>query len=277
MPDGLTDTMTSMSTAAEPRLRIGELARFAAVSTRTVRFYHQIGLLPEPERDHAGHRLYDGDAVIRLVRIVALAQAGVPLGRVESLLAASGQEFVESVAEIDRGVERQIAHLREVRATLATLHSADRVALPPRLADLIDAIRADSRVPAHLIDYLRNSWVLAHALYGETLLTWLETPSGQRLFEAESIELTAATLSLAEVEPDDPRIDEHVAAWVRWILSAWSETEEAEWGGVFGDPRLNEVLDVQSLTTASWRRIADRIDEELSHHGRQVGWDLPPA
>ncbi|MDQ4114265.1 MAG: MerR family DNA-binding transcriptional regulator, partial [Actinomycetota bacterium] len=31
-------------------MRIGELAAAAGVSTRTVRYYHQVGLLPEPER-----------------------------------------------------------------------------------------------------------------------------------------------------------------------------------------------------------------------------------
>ena len=34
-------------------LTIGQLASYAGVTVRTVRHYHQIGLLAEPERDHS--------------------------------------------------------------------------------------------------------------------------------------------------------------------------------------------------------------------------------
>ena len=68
-------------------LTISQLAAYAGVSVRTVRWYHQRGLLPEPARDASGYRRYDGQAVIDLVRISTLAGAGVPLARVGELLA----------------------------------------------------------------------------------------------------------------------------------------------------------------------------------------------
>ncbi|WP_344167895.1 MerR family transcriptional regulator [Kribbella lupini] len=37
-------------------LTISRLAAYAGVTVRAVRHYHQIGLLPEPERDHSGYR-----------------------------------------------------------------------------------------------------------------------------------------------------------------------------------------------------------------------------
>jgi DNA-binding transcriptional MerR regulator len=49
-------------------LTIGQLASYAGVTTRAVRHYHQIGLLPEPERDAFGYRSYDAAAVVRLIR-----------------------------------------------------------------------------------------------------------------------------------------------------------------------------------------------------------------
>ena len=38
-------------------LTIGQLAAYAGVTVRAVRHYHQVGLLPEPERDASGCRL----------------------------------------------------------------------------------------------------------------------------------------------------------------------------------------------------------------------------
>ncbi len=69
-------------------LTIGELASYAGVTIRAVRHYHQVGLLPEPERNASGYRTYDATAVVRLIRIRTLAEAGVPLARVQELLDA---------------------------------------------------------------------------------------------------------------------------------------------------------------------------------------------
>ena len=60
-------------------LTIGRLASYAGVTIRAVRHYHHIGLLPEPERDASGYRTYDAAAVVRLIRIRTLSEAGVPL------------------------------------------------------------------------------------------------------------------------------------------------------------------------------------------------------
>ena len=66
-------------------LTISRLATYAGVTVRAVRHYHQIGLLPEPERTYSGYRTYDAAAVVRLIRIRTLADAGVPLARVQEL------------------------------------------------------------------------------------------------------------------------------------------------------------------------------------------------
>ena len=69
-------------------LTIGQLADYAGVTVRAVRHYHQRGLLAEPARDASGYRRYDANAVVDLIRIKTLADAGVPLARIEELLAA---------------------------------------------------------------------------------------------------------------------------------------------------------------------------------------------
>lgn len=69
-------------------LTIGQLASYAGVTVRAVRHYHAKGLLPEPERDHSDYRRYDAHAVVELIKIRTLADAGVPLARVRELLAA---------------------------------------------------------------------------------------------------------------------------------------------------------------------------------------------
>ena len=74
-------------------LTISQLAAYAGVTVRAVRHYHQIGLLPEPARDRSGYRTYGAADVVRLIRIRTLAEAGVPLARVQELLDATPEEF----------------------------------------------------------------------------------------------------------------------------------------------------------------------------------------
>jgi DNA-binding transcriptional MerR regulator len=47
-------------------LQIGEVARLIGVSTKTIRYYHEIGLLDEPERATSGYRLYTARHLLRL-------------------------------------------------------------------------------------------------------------------------------------------------------------------------------------------------------------------
>src|SRR3954463_14531481 len=54
------------------RYRIGELAKVAGVTVRTLHHYDELRLLRPSERTGAGHRLYDARDVERLYRLLAL-------------------------------------------------------------------------------------------------------------------------------------------------------------------------------------------------------------
>ena len=70
-------------------ITIGQLARYAGVSTKTIRVYHDKGLLPEPDRDASGYRRYSAQDASALLKIRVLVEAGVPLARIRELLAAT--------------------------------------------------------------------------------------------------------------------------------------------------------------------------------------------
>jgi DNA-binding transcriptional MerR regulator len=145
-------------------LTIGVLAAYAGVTTRTVRHYHHIGLLPEPERDVSGYRTYDAGAVVRLIRIRTLAEAGVPLARVHQLLDADHATFVEASAEIDRELRRQIRELQEHRRRIAQLASGDSLAVPDEVIEYLDMVRALG-TPEALVEAERDAWILVAARY----------------------------------------------------------------------------------------------------------------
>ena len=151
-------------------LTIGQLASYAGVTVRAVRHYHQIGLLQEPERDASGYRTYDAAAVVRLIRIRTLAEAGVPLARVRELLDADPETFATATAEIDRQLRVQIRALQEHRRRIAQLGSGDSLALPTEVLDYLDRLRATG-APEAIIEPERDAWILMAARWPEALPT----------------------------------------------------------------------------------------------------------
>lgn len=93
-----------MSPPAEgSRFRIGEAARRAGVTTRTLRYYQEVGLLQPSGATPGGNRLYTAADVERLRRILELRDVmGFDLERIRLFL-RSEDRLAELRAEAQRG------------------------------------------------------------------------------------------------------------------------------------------------------------------------------
>lgn len=126
-------------------LTIGELARRTGLTTRTIRFYSDEGLLPPAERTHAGYRLYDAESLARLELLRTLRELG--LGLPDASAALAGRS---SVADLARQhvtlLDEQIRVLRMRRAVLRAIarndSELDEVKLMKNLATMTDEERA---------------------------------------------------------------------------------------------------------------------------------------
>ncbi|HEX4187201.1 MAG TPA: MerR family transcriptional regulator [Solirubrobacteraceae bacterium] len=76
--------------ARSASMRIGDVARLLGTTPRTIRYYEEIGLLPEaPARPAGQHRMYDHDEVERISEVMRLKHLlGVTLEELKTLLAA---------------------------------------------------------------------------------------------------------------------------------------------------------------------------------------------
>jgi MerR family transcriptional regulator, repressor of the yfmOP operon len=85
-------------------LRIGDVARAVGTTPRTIRYYEEIGLLPEaPERPSGRHRLYTHAEVERLREVMRLKDLlGVSLEELKTLLTAE-----EARAEVRAQLRRE--------------------------------------------------------------------------------------------------------------------------------------------------------------------------
>jgi DNA-binding transcriptional MerR regulator len=91
----------------EPRFRIGEIAQQAGVSTRTLRYYQELGLLDPTRSSPGGRRRYSARDVARLRRILELRDVmGLDLDRINTILHAEDR-LAELREEVLAGVSRE--------------------------------------------------------------------------------------------------------------------------------------------------------------------------
>ncbi|HTA97400.1 MAG TPA: MerR family transcriptional regulator [Solirubrobacteraceae bacterium] len=92
----MSDSSVSITGVGEPvpsteaPLRIGDVAKLAGTTPRTIRYYEELGLLAgAPERPSGGHRLYTQAEVERLREVIRLKELlGVTLDELKDLLTA---------------------------------------------------------------------------------------------------------------------------------------------------------------------------------------------
>lgn len=107
-----------------PTLTIGRVAEAAACRVQTIRYYEQIGLLPQAARSEGNQRLYGHDDIDRLLFIRHARELGFPLKAIRDLLGLADRpdqpcDAVNAIARAQLAqVERRIGRLRALKTEL---------------------------------------------------------------------------------------------------------------------------------------------------------------
>ncbi|GAB2684082.1 MerR family transcriptional regulator [Thalassiella azotivora] len=250
-------------------LTISQLAAYAGVTVRAVRHYHRVGLLPEPERDRSGYRVYDAAAVVRLIRIRTLAEAGVPLARVEQLLDAPAEEFAAGVQQVDAELRAAIRRLQGTRRRLATLTSGERLALPRSVVDYLDRLRGMG-VDERYLALERDSWIMIAAKVPDEVDAMIATKHAE-LDDPEMVRLYHLLSGALDWSVDDPRVVEVADILERLMVRAVESGrtgQDGELGPDGVDDAFVELLDAAMVESAP---VAQRLLDILAARGWK-GW-----
>ncbi|MDO4442684.1 MAG: MerR family transcriptional regulator [Slackia sp.] len=174
-------------------MRSKELADLAGVTVRTLRHYHQMGLLAEPPRAENGYRTYGAADLARVLRIKRLASLGMSLRQVRSVLdaefsesgagadgARAGCTSVDALAVLDEELAVQIERLQEQRRIIADLRErAIDPDVPPAFGEHVARLRGAGASDV-LVEYERSGLLLLDRFFkdgsqeSEAVLQFLE-------------------------------------------------------------------------------------------------------
>ncbi|MFI9504140.1 MerR family transcriptional regulator [Nocardia sp. NPDC052566] len=246
-------------------LTIGQLAAYAGVTVRAVRHYHAKGLLPEPERDHSGYRRYSAGAVVELIRIRTLAEAGVPLARVRELLHADADEFATATAEIDERLRAEIEQRQRHRERIAHLAAGDNLSLPPEVVEFLDHLRALG-VDERIVEVERDGWIPLAAHSPEKVPT-LMARKREQLTHPPLIDFYLTLSQSLDQTDSDPTLIRLVDAMAAYLTQLADQHGEDYISGTI-EPPLADLLDTLASDTAPPIR---RLVELLGERG-WTGW-----
>ncbi|MEV6951219.1 MerR family transcriptional regulator [Streptomyces sp. NPDC051183] len=244
-------------------MRIGEIAALVGVTTRAVRHYHHVGLLPEPERRPNGYRAYSVRDAVLLARVRRLTELGLSLDEVRDVLADdAGRELADVLEELDADLARQEAELHERRSRLAVLRAAppgEGEPLSPQLAALLaKAPPTDS--PAAAKDREHLTLLDASGTIGDGVYAAL----GQLAADPGVLALYERLDELADAPADDPRIVPLAAALVAAVPDEVFELIETDGRPVvagFKEALLAEYAPAQA-------EVVRRVMEAFMERGR---------
>lgn len=187
-------------------ITIGQLARYAGVTTKTIRVYHDKGVLPEPERDSSGYRRYNARDVATAIRARTLSQAGVPLADVRELFTTSGADFAAALHQVDQSLSQQIRDLRDTQRRLRALAAQDPLNLPGEVVAHLDRL-PNCGFTARWVAIETDLWILVFATLPDEALELFRDQT-DAVDDPRLRELYLAYDAAHDLRPDDPRIED---------------------------------------------------------------------
>ena len=123
-----------------------QLAELTGTTSRTIRHYHDVGLLAEPERQANGYKKYGVTHLVRVMRIRRLTDLGLSLSKVAEL-GDDDEDLADALELVDAELSATVERLRRVRHELGRiLRQGVPADLPPEVGQAV----ADADVDADL-------------------------------------------------------------------------------------------------------------------------------
>jgi DNA-binding transcriptional MerR regulator len=229
---------------------VGELAKLAGVTVRTLHHYDEIGLVRPSKRSASSYRLYDESDLARLQQVMLFRELGVPLDEIAAAIASRDpRELLRQ--HRDALVEKRSRLDRMIAAVDAAIGGNMD---PKSMFDGFD--------PSQYEDEVKQRWGNTEAYRESARRTQGYTKDDWARHRAESEAIYAALAkhhaAKTPVEHDDVQrlVEEHRLLIDRWFYPCGREMHRALGEMYVADPRFTANLDKHGEGFAQYLRDA---------------------
>lgn len=240
---------------------IADVARMSGVTSRTLRHYDEIGLLPHAWIGGNGHRHYEEADLLRLQQILLMRELGLGLSEIRAVLDSQADRVAvlrehhrRLLAErnrldtLVRTVSRTIAELEEGKDSTMT-----RINRPENLFEGFEPATAEVEAEA------REKWPQAWEESRRAVATMTADDTARWQREATAQMIRFAEFMVAGTPVDDPAVQAEVDVHYRSVCRFWTPNAAAYKGlghMYVDDPRFRENFDKIADGLAVYQRDA---------------------
>jgi DNA-binding transcriptional MerR regulator len=222
---------------------VKELADLAGVSTRTLHYYDEIGLLPPSATESNSYRSYDQAAVLRLQQILFYKELGLSLKEIKSMMDTPDYDIVSSLEVHKKDLEQKAGRILDM---LDTIEKTIMHAKGDQLMSDADLFKGfDEAQQEQYEKEVVKRWGSDNPAYLQSKQRWgsySDERKGEILGEMQAI--TLGLVEHIEKGPADPDVQELVVRQHRWVNLFWDcgyEQFEALGQGYATDPKFSTM------------------------------------
>ena len=251
---------------------IQEIARLTGTTSRTLRHYDDIGLLPPTRIASNGYRHYDEGALVRLQRILLLRELGLGLPAIAEVVEADPVPQTGGAADAD-ALEKHLALLREEQTRLARqIASVEHTITTLREGeDLMPENMFDGFDHTQYQDEVETRW--GKKAYADGDRWWRGLSADEKAaWKQRVVDLGADWIALAEAgaDPASPEAQDVARRHVEWLTGIPGTPAY----GAGGDRKayvigLGEMYVADPRFGANYATAADRAGTEQGTAGAE--------
>lgn len=239
---------------------IAQVARMSKVTSRTLRHYDEIGLLPPAWVGANGYRYYEREQLLRLQQILVMRELGVGLDAIAEIV-HQGRNQIEVLRLHERWLLAERDRFQRlattVSRTIEELEGGENVSAKS-MDHWFEGFDSDKQ--AELTQEARQRWGAEHVDAANERVK----DKSQQWWQEQGAQWTAQLGALTELidagrEPADAAIQEIIEHHYRWISQYWTPNRESYTGlgDVYADdPRFRANFDRTDPRLAEFLRAA---------------------
>jgi DNA-binding transcriptional MerR regulator len=235
---------------------VGEVARLAHVSVRTLHHYDEIGLLEPSGRTDAGYRLYNDRDLSRLQQVLLYRELDFTLDEIAQVLTDPGFDPLDALVAQRKLVAEKIARDEALLALLDKTILATEGGIAMDKEEMFEVFGDFD--PAEHEDEVKERWGDTDAYAESARRTKGYTKADWERFKVEQEDVGARMVALFDegVEPTDPRAmdvaDEARLQIDRWFYPCSKEMHVCLGEMYVADPRFKANYDKMRDGLAQW-------------------------
>ncbi|MEV1179238.1 MerR family transcriptional regulator [Nonomuraea sp. NPDC049784] len=239
---------------------VGQVAKLAGITIRTLHHYDQIGLLTPGERTHAGYRRYTHADLNRLQQILLYRELGFPLDEIAAILSESATDDLTHLRRQHQLLTRKAEHLHQLIAAVERAMNAHTANIPLTPAERLEVF-GDFRPEDHDAEVQRR-WGHTAAYAESSRRVASYTKDDWLQIKAEAATVTADLAAAFQTgRPADGRhamdlAERHRGHITRWFYTCTHDLHRCLGDLYAGDPRYTAVYDTHAPGLAAYLRQA---------------------